>query len=68
MKNSQDLLNRIHRNTQMGVDTLPQLAMKSKDHLFRTTLRQHYEEYQKLNQSAEEMMKRRALFLQNRNK
>lgn len=61
MKASQDLLNRIHRNTQMGLETLPLLASKAQDTNFKNTLKEQWKDYHELNRQAEELMKKRGI-------
>ena len=61
MKASQDLLNRIHRNTQMGLETLPLLASKAEDTQFKNTLREQWKDYQALNTEAETLMRKRGI-------
>lgn len=39
MLNDYELLNRIHKNTQMGLETLPLLSMRAEDTTFRDTIR-----------------------------
>ena len=48
MLNDYELLNRIHKNTQMGLETLP---------TFRDTIRKQITEYRDLNRKAERLMR-----------
>lgn len=57
MKEDHELLNRIHRNTQMGIETLPLLASRAEDVSFQNTLREQLAEYRELNRKAEKLMK-----------
>lgn len=61
MQPCHNLLNRIHRNTQMGLETLPLLAAKAQDTNFKNTLKEQYKDYHDLNMKAENMMKRRGM-------
>lgn len=61
MKKDQELLNRIHRNTQMGIETLPLLASRAEDISFRKALKDQVAEYQELNRKAEAIMKRQGM-------
>ena len=61
MKASQDLLNRIHRNTQMGLETLPLLASKAQDTNFKNALKEQWKDYHELNERAEALMKKRGI-------
>lgn len=57
MLNDYNLLNRIHKNTQMGLETLPLLSLRTADTVFRDTLRNQITEYRDLNRKAERLMR-----------
>ena len=57
MLNDYELLNRIHKNTQMGLETLPLLSMRAEDTTFRDTIRKQITEYRDLNRKAERLMR-----------
>ena len=57
MLNDYELLNRIHKNTQMGLETLQLLSMRAEDTTFRDTIRKQITEYRDLNRKAERLMR-----------
>ena len=57
MKKNDNLLDRIYRNTQMGIETLPLLASKAQDTSLKGVLHEQWTDYKQLNRKAAQMMR-----------
>ncbi|CDF58534.1 DUF2383 domain-containing protein [Thermobrachium celere] len=52
-----ELLNYIHQNAQMGIETLKQLIKETKDENMKNVLQRHLNEYQKFHDLADSKLK-----------
>ena len=58
------LLNHVYQNTQMGVESLPLLAAKSRDNTFRQEVGRQWREYRDLNRQAEALLRQKQMPIQ----